>query len=365
MESLRDFIQPQLGDDTVRLPVTFDYNGGRSESNKTRRVLSWMFGVIGFLLGLLILFSKGDRSFFVKFIIVSVLYAALIYGIRFLLLREGRLRKQYYEQLDNDYKLLTDEVWGIYDIDGEELKVAHYRNGKIGIAFGLEKDVIVGLDSKAEFNHYESIADAYNECAKHKVALYHIDYMAHVGKDKRINTLYAQAGKSPNPDMRAVLNGMYSHLEEDMVHEISTFDTYFLIMPATEVQAVAIAQRIIEKFLEGNYVGYYSLDEEGLRSITAELFNLNSFSVVDAQRSALVSTTSSIAVPITLERRGVVTKLNKTVAERRQEAEEQRELQKFIKQEKQRRLKEQRNNRKKNKNKNKKVEESDEEIIEL
>lgn len=363
MESLQDFIQPQLGDGTVRLPVTFDYNGGRSESNKTRRVLSWMFGVIGFLIGLLILFSKGDRSLFVKLLIVSVLYASLFYGIRFLLLREGRLRKQYYEQLDNDYKLSTEDVWGIYDIDGEELKVAHYRNGKIGIAFGLEKDVIVGLDSQAEFDHYESIADAYNESARNRIAIYHVDYMAHVGKDKRINTLYAKAGKSPNPDMRAVLNGMYSHLEEEMVHEISTFDIYFLIMPATEVQAIAIAQHIIEKFLEGNYVGYYSLDEEGLRSITAELFNLNSFSVVDAQRSSLASSISSIAVPITLESNGEVKKLNKTVAERRQELEEQRKLQELVKREKRRRIKEQNKNKKKKKTK--KVEESDEDVIEL
>lgn len=362
MESLRDFIQPQLGDDTVRLPVTFDYNGGRSESNKTRRVLSWMFGVIGFLLGIIILFSKGNRSFLSKILIVTVLYVSLFYGIRFLLLREGRLRKQYYEQLDNDYKLSTEDIWGIYDIDGEDLKIAHYRNGKIGIAFGLEKDVIVGLDSNAEFGHYESIADAYNESAKHRVSLYHIDYMAHVGKDKRINTLYAQAGKATNPDMRAVLNGMYAHLEDDMVNEISTFDIYFLIMPATETQAVAIAQRIIKKFLEGNYVGYYSLDEEGLRSITSELFNLNTFSVVDAQRSSLVSSTSSIVVPITLETGGVVHKLNKTVAERKQEAEEQRKLQELVKRERKRRQQELKQHKKKNK---KKVEESDDDIIEL
>lgn len=362
MENLRDFIQPQLGDDTVRLPVTFDYNGGRSESNRTRKVLSWIVGGIGFILGILILFSKGDRSLFVKLIIVSILYAGLFYGIRFLFLREGRLRKQYYEQLDNDYKLSTQEIWGIYDIDGEELKVAHYRNGKIGIAFSLEKDVIVGLDIDAEFNHYNAISNAYNESAKHKVALYHVDYMTHVGKDKRINTLYAQAGKSTNPDMRAVLNGMYSNLEEDMVDEISTFDTYFILMPATETQAVAIAQHIIKKFLEGNYVGYYPLDEEGLRALTSELFNLSSFSVVDAERSSLVSSTLSIAVPISIERDGVVHKLNKTVAERKQEAEQQRKLQELVKQEKKRRLQEQRRNKKKKKNK---VEESDDEIIEL
>lgn len=104
------------------------------------------------------------------------------------------------------------------------------------------------------------------------------------------------------------------------------------------------------------------LDEEGLRSITSELFNLNTFSVVDAQRSSLVSSTSSIVVPITLETGGVVHKLNKTVAERKQEAEEQRKLQELVKRERKRRQQELKQNKKKNK---KKVEESDDDIIEL
>lgn len=364
MDNLKDFLQPKLGDETVMLPVTFDYNGGRSESTRTRKVLSWIIGVLGFLFGLLILFSKGRQSFLVKVLIVGILYAVVVFIIRFILLREGRLRKQYYEQLDKDYQLTTEDIWGIYDIEGDDLKIAHYRNGKIGIAFSLEKDVIVGLDSDSEFNHYEAIADAYNEIAKNRASAYHLDYMTHVGKDKRISTLYAQAGKSTNPEMRAVLNGIYSNLEEDMADEISTFDTYFIIMSSTETQPIAIVQKIIKRFLQGNYVGYYPLDEEGLRDLTAELFNLNKFSAVDAERDALISSTLSIAVPISIEKDGVVTKLNKTTEEKRQAAEEQRKLQELVKREARRRKQEQRRSRK-----NKKVEDVgnnvEDDIVEL
>ena len=65
MDDLNDVMQPQPNRDTVSLPITFDYNGGRSESSRTRKVLAWMFGVIFFLIGLGILF-RGTQGFFLS-----------------------------------------------------------------------------------------------------------------------------------------------------------------------------------------------------------------------------------------------------------------------------------------------------------
>lgn len=365
MNELQDSMQPQMGQDTVSLPITFDYKGGRAESGRTRKVLSWIVGVVVFLLGLVILFGGGRQSLFVKLLVVSAMYTVTTYVIRFLFLQEGKLRKQYYEQLDKDYQLSYEDIWGIYDIDGEDIRTAHYRNGQIGMFFTLEKDVIVGLDAKAEFDHYEAIADAYNEAAKHRARLIHLDYMTHVGKDSRISNLYAQAAKSENPELRAVLNGMYSHLEDSMQDEISTFDAYVVLVSSTESQYVSIARSIIGKLMEGNYLGYSSLDDFQLRNLMMELFNLHTFSVVEAQRSALVSSTLSVAVPITIERNGVVTKLNKTVAEKQKEAEDERKLQELVKREQRRRRQEEKSSRKKGK-KTKKVEDKkDDEVINL
>lgn len=366
MDDLNDVMQPQPNRDTVSLPITFDYNGGRSESSRTRKVLAWMFGVIFFLIGLGILF-RGTQGFFLRVVTVGILYTAVFYFIRFILLQENKLRKQYYEQLDNDYKLSTEDIWGIYDIEGEDLKAAHYRNGKIGIFFTLEKDVIVGLDAEAEYSHYEAIADAYREAAKNRASLMHIDYMTHIGKDKRISTLYEQAAKTSNPELRAVLNGMYSHLDSSMEDEISTFDTYVVLVNSTETQYFQIARSVIKEFMNGNYLGYIALDEDSLRDLTAELFNLHSFSVVDAERNALVSSTLSVAVPITLERDGKIIKLNKTVKEKQEEAVEKRRLQELVKKEQRRRREEERKARKKAKgSKNRKVEEfNDDEVIDL
>ena len=370
---LQDVMQPSPDSDTVSLPITFDYTVGRSESGRTRRVIAWMVSIVFFLIGLLILF-RGSQNFFVKILIVVALYTVVTYSVRFLLLQEGKLRKQYYEQLDNDYKISTEDIWGIYEIDGDEIRVAHYRNGRLGIFFALEKDVIVGLDAESEFKHYEAVSNALNEVAKNRAQIIHIDYMTHVGRDSRMAKLYEQASKSPNPDMRAVLNGIYSHLDDSMRDEISTYDAYVILIPSTEVQYNQIARKVIERFMEGNYLGYTMLSDEQIRDLTVELFNLHSFSVVDAERNALISSTYRVAVPISVEKDGVVTKLNKTVKEKRDEEIQQRKLKELVEREarnrKQAEREARRNQKKKAKQpkakKNKKVEDNvDDQIIEL
>lgn len=370
---LQDVMQPSPNSDTVSLPITFDYTVGRSESGRTRKVIAWMVSIIFFIIGLLILF-RGSQNFFVRLLIVVALYTIVTYSVRFLLLQEGKLRKQYYEQLDNDYKISTEDIWGIYEIDGDEIRVAHYRNGRLGIFFALEKDVIVGLDAESEFKHYEAVSDAYNEVAKNRAQIIHIDYMTHVGRDPRMAKLYEQASKSPNPDMRAVLNGIYSHLDDTMRDEISTYDAYVILIPSTEVQYNQIARKVIERFMEGNYLGYAMLSDEQIRDLTVELFNLHSFSVVDAERNALISSTYRVAVPISIEKNGVVTKLNKTVKEKREEEIQQRKLKELVEREarnrKQAEREARRNQKKKAKQpkaeKNKKVADNiDDQIIEL
>lgn len=370
---LQDVMQPSPNSDTVSLPITFDYTVGRSESGRTRKVIAWMVSIIFFIIGLLILF-RGSQNFFVRLLIVAALYTVITYSVRFLLLQEGKLRKQYYEQLDNDYKISTEDILGIYEIDGDEIRVAHYRNGRLGIFFALEKDVIVGLDAESEFKHYEAVSDAYNEVAKNRAQIIHIDYMTHVGRDHRMAKLYEQASKSPNPDMRAVLNGIYSHLDDTMRDEISTYDAYVILIPSTEVQYNQIARKVIERFMEGNYLGYTMLSDEQIRDLTVELFNLHSFSVVDAERNALISSTYRVAVPISIEKDGVVTKLNKTVKEKREEEIQQRKLKELVEREarnrKQAEREARRNQKKKAKQpkakKNKKVADNiDDQIIEL
>lgn len=370
---LQDVMQPSPDSDTVSLPITFDYTVGRSESGRTRRVIAWMVSIVFFILGLLILF-RGSQNFFVRLLIVAALYTVVTYSVRFLLLQEGKLRKQYYEQLDNDYKISTEDIWGIYEIDGDEIRVAHYRNGRLGIFFALEKDVIVGLDAESEFKHYEAVSNAYNEVAKNRAQIIHIDYMTHVGRDPRMAKLYEQASKSPNPDMRAVLNGIYSHLDDSMRDEISTYDAYVILIPSTEVQYNQIARKVIERFMVGNYLGYTMLSDKQIRDLTMELFNLHSFSVVDAERNALISSTYRVAVPISIEKGGVVTKLNKTVKEKREEEIQQRKLKELVEREARKRKEAEREARRNQKRKakqpkakkNKKVADNvDDQIIEL
>ncbi len=364
MDKLQDTIRPRLNDDTVTIPVSFNNPGGRSETNKTRKVLSWILGVVSILLSLLVLFGKGNTGFFARLIIIAIILTVSSLTIRFLLLREYKLRKEYYTQLENDYKLSTQDIWGIYDIEGEDLKFAHYRNGKIGMAFSLEKSVIVGTKDEQEFENFEAIADALKIAADNKATVIHVDYMSQVGKDSRFPLMYQTAAKTKNRKLRAAINSIYANLEEQLAEEISTYDVYFILVSSTNTQYREIGRKVIKAFLEANYEGYSSLDEEGLRKLTMELFNLESFSVVDAQRDALLSSTSSIAVPISITKGGVTTKLNDTIEERRAKLEEKQRLEELVKREKKRRLQEQKKNKKKN-NKTKVVEELDDEEIEL
>lgn len=356
-DNLQDFLQPSIDSDTVLLPITFDYSGGRSDSGRVRRATAWIISGVSFVLCLLILFSKGNMGFLNKLLWVVGIAVGVSYLVRFLVLQEGKLRKVYYRHMDTDYQLSTGDFWGIYDIEdlGDGLRAAHYRSGRIGIFFSLEKDVIVGLDREAEFAHYEAISDAYNEAARQRATLIHIDYMTHVGKDPRLNELYAFAGKSNNPDMRSVLNSVYANLEEKLVDEISTFDSYIVLVSSTESQYANIAKDVLSHLLKGNFVGYNPLNDDDLRILVTELFNLERFSLVDAMQDALTSSTYSVAVPISITKgNGEVQKLNKTVEEKRIEAENQRKYKEFVRQEEERRKREARKAKKEERKANKK-----------
>ena len=64
-----NFMRPKMGQTFITLPVTFDYSGGRNESDKTRIAWTVIIGVVGFIVCLGILFNK--EGFFLTNIIVS------------------------------------------------------------------------------------------------------------------------------------------------------------------------------------------------------------------------------------------------------------------------------------------------------
>ena len=94
-------MRPGKGDTTLTLPVTFDYSGGRKDSNKSRLVWSIILGVIGVIIAIGIVTS--DDGYLIVNIAFSALWLCLVsFIIRFPMMKEGRVRREYIEMHDSN-----------------------------------------------------------------------------------------------------------------------------------------------------------------------------------------------------------------------------------------------------------------------
>lgn len=336
----KDYMIPRLGDSYVNIPITFDYSGGRGENNYYRNIIAWILVALIVLGSLGILFGRSTWGLFQRSIVLGIYFTVMSLILRFIVMREGRLRKEYYKHMDTDFQLSSNEIWGIFEIDDYGMNVCHYRNGRIGVFFYLEKGVIVGLDPQAEYNNYEAIAEALRVAAEKKATVIHIDHMAYNGKDPRLQNIYRDIASVKNPELRALNMGITLNLEENLREEISSFDVYCVLMSSTESQYEEIVQSIIDAFLQGNYVGYSILGKEQLQKLTIDLFNLDNFSVIRAMKEALQESVAKVAVPIHVAKDGVVTKLNKTLQEQKEYNEELRKAKVLLEKEQRRRSQE-------------------------
>lgn len=338
------------GDVYIRLPITLDYRGGRSENTKTQKIIASVLAGVT-LLGIGFFWLKSDSNFFYKLIISSVVITIISYIIRFLLLDEQKLRNQYYQQLDTDYELDISDIWGIYGFEGDEIQIARFRNGYVGVFVYFEKDVIVGGGDNAHYYHHNAIQEGYKKAHNNGAIILDIDYMSFVGQDDRINSLYYQASQSENPELQSFLNRLYSHVEEYSADNISTFDVYCILMRGNTFNAKEVALEIIEEFLRGNYVGYAILDERSIKPLVEDIFNLHDFSVLEAERAAVSQSDRSIARAISIQNSEGITKLNKTIEENRKEQRDKEDLVKKIKEDRRRRRRENKQKVRENKNK--------------
>lgn len=283
-------MRPTMGSRTMMLPITFDYSGGRGESRKTRYLWSGILAGIMFLVSLGVLLNKG--GFFVTNLLIAI---ALMYGtvwiIRFLILKEGQLRKDQVSLQKSDMLKGFEDIWGIYAIDSEYPYYCRYRNGKSGILVRLNKDVILGKYSESEFEHYEAIGDAYNIAGASSIQMCHVDYMDNVGTDERLEDSFIRLGEVENPDIKDVLTDIYTFQQSQMMERVSTFDVYVFTWRGSDINAWNVVQQILSCMLQANYVNYHILDQNDMRDLTKTLFNVRDFSVMTAMSSAFKTTT--------------------------------------------------------------------------
>lgn len=312
-------MRPGKGDTTLTLPVTFDYSGGRKDSNRSRLIWSSILAVVGVIVAIGIATSK-DGSVIVN-ICLSILWVCLVsFIIRFPIMKEGKIRREYIEMHDNNYKYDMKKIWGIYDISPTPPYYCRFRNGQSGLFVRLNKDVILGKYSDSEYEHYEAIADALNLAGSGQVRVCHVDYMDNVGSDERLEECFVGLGEVRNQDLKELLTDMYGYLQQQMMDRVTTFDVYLFMWTGSDISAWNMIQRILACFLEANYRSYHILNQYDLRELMKTVNNLHDFSVVSAMSNAFVVSDYTGVVPINkVDSVGNCEVFNKTIQEKKEE----------------------------------------------
>lgn len=312
-------MRPEMGDTNISLPMTLDYSNGRGEKEKTKRITAIISSAITLILSIAFLFNKMS-AFHVRLCVSAGLILIMQFIIRFIILKESRIKKSYKQLVDTNYELSSSAIWGIYTIENEYPYYCRFKNGRSGVFVRLNKDVILGKYSEAEFNHYEAISDAYNLAGGSKVQICHIDYMVNVGTDERLEHSFESLSEMSNPDLKDLLMDIFSYQQEQMMRKVTTYDTYLFLWSGSDINGWATVQKILSCFLDANYRSYYILDEDDIRDLVKVLFNLHDFSIVDASMGVFNNEISRGIVPIEIRKdNGEVVKLNKTVEEKREE----------------------------------------------
>lgn len=344
-------MRPEVGDRELVLPITFDYSGGRAESNKSKKLWAVILAVVALLFGIGVMRSR-DLAWFISIPLGLLVMFVFSLFIRFVLLDEKKIRSDYSEIMDDDQRLGTEEIWGIYNVSPVYPYICRFRNGKSGIFVRLTKDVILGKYADAEYEHYEAIGDAYNIAGASRVQILHVDYMVNVGTDERLATSFENLATVSNPDVKDILTEIFTYQQEQMMNAVTTYDVYAFMWTGSDISAWNTITKILACFLDANYRGYVILNDGELRELVKAVFNLEEFSVNQASGAAFHTTLSASIVPIeVVHADGTVEKINKTVQEKKDEAAQRAEAAKAEEKERERRKRLKKENKKKRKKK--------------
>lgn len=324
-------MRPVKGKTDLILPITFDYSGGRKDSQKTAKIWAIIICIVGVIVGVGTMFSKKGNFFMNLLLGVGILYL-VAFIVRFFILHEGKIRSQEIEIQDSDFKRDYKDFWGIYAIDSSYPHFCRFRNGRSGVFVRLNRDVILGKYSDAEFEHDEAIGDAYNLCGSSDLTMCHIDYMDNIGTDERLEESFINLSKVENPDIKDLLTDVFSYQQSQMLERVTTFDTYLFSWVGSDINAWSSIQRVLSCFMQANYRSYHILNEDDLRELVIAIENLEEFSTVEAMLGAFSTEVNRGIKPIKLINvDGTETILGKTreqIAEEQALKEKQQELKK-------------------------------------
>lgn len=313
---------PQPGDYSINLPITFDYKGGRGQEKKGKIIISIIDVVLTILISVVFAININLEIYIRVLAPFGIIYIGL-FILRFFVFRELWFSDIYETLKDTDYDLKMEQIWQIFDIDFDYPYICYFKNGYKGIFVRMEKDAITGKPEENMYDHYEAIGDAYNIAHSLNMNIVHLDYMDNVGNDSRMQKMYDDLVFVENPDMQEMLIDIYSNLQDEMSMNYASFDIYLFMTKDNISNFVYNMQAVCNRMLGGNFITYKVLDRYEIAKVCVALFNLHDFSIVDACENVLQGINHHGIIPISITHAdGSVEEFNKTVAEKKIIAEE-------------------------------------------
>lgn len=274
-------MQPQDGDYSIQIPITFDYKGGRGEYSVKNKIILTVVFIVLFIIATVFLCFTGIEVW-QKLLYIVATFCVLLWLFRYIVMNESYFSDIYETMLERDFSLYTEDMWQIFDIDTTYPYICYFKNGQKGIFVSMEKDAIIGKPASAVYDHYEAISEAYNLAHSLNMNIVHIDYMDNVGNDKRLQEMIEESGDIKNPDMRNMIRDIYTNLEDEMTTNYASHDIYLFLTREDKSNFFYNVQGVANTMLGGNFITYTVMDRDELSIMCSELFNFYEFSVLNA-----------------------------------------------------------------------------------
>ena len=319
-------MEPQPGDTDIRLPITFDYKGGRNNKTKGKIIFGLADLVITIILCVGLATREGYAIWEHIFYPCAVFYVGLFLA-RFLVFNELWYSDVFETLKEKDYNLDIENIWQIFDIEYEYPYICYFRNGYKGIFVRMEKDAVTGKPDTDMFNHYDAIGLAYNRAHSLNMNIVHIDYMDTVGNDKRMTNLVEDLKFIENPDMHMMISMLYEHLIAEMRMNYASFDIYLYLTKDKKADFLYNVRQVCNKMVGGNFITYKILDKYEISRVCTALFNLHDFSIMDACDNVLQGNKHNGIRPLGVyhfddDGNETYERINYTIAEEKAQAEE-------------------------------------------
>lgn len=312
-------MRPKKGERTITLPLTFDMKY-KSKTLKKQTLLTLAGSVLVWVVLTIfsILFAEG----IMKLVFSLIAFIIIFYIDRKIIMRENYYRKQRERLIENDYQFEYNLFWQIFDIRKEYPYIYYYKNGLKAMFVSFEKDVIVGNTIDDEYNHYESLSEAYSIMKRKGIDCMHLDYMDSVGKDTRMDKLFENANNTENKELKEIMIKMYTHIQQEMKKAYATYDVYvfFTGSRVNDDDFIDSMEDVISYFNKANFLKYKIMSPQEVAALVKSLLNVDNFSVDKTSNKLFQgSNLSNYVTLISVVRNGKRIVVNKTKAQIQEE----------------------------------------------